>query len=111
MTLITEALMRELGVRGKKTTISLTTLSVDDEPTQCFAVPNLEVRGLNESELCPCLLFLAKSRCQCLSNRCHLSKTLNVGLICLTLLCHSSGQKLVFSSATMCQKLQSHGKL
>ena len=49
-TLITEALMRELGVRGKKTTISLTTLSVDDEPTQCFAVPNLEVCGLNESE-------------------------------------------------------------
>ena len=49
-TLITEALMRELGVRGKKTTISFTTLSVDDEPTQCFAVPNLEVCGLNESE-------------------------------------------------------------
>ena len=49
-TLITEALMKELGVRGKKTTISLTTLSVDDEPTQCFAVPNLEVCGLNESE-------------------------------------------------------------
>ena len=49
-TLITEALMRELGIRGKKTTISLTTLSVDDKPTQCFAVPNLEVCGLNESE-------------------------------------------------------------
>ena len=25
-------------------------MSVDDEPTQCFAVPNLEVCGLNESE-------------------------------------------------------------
>ena len=110
-TLITEALMRELGVRGKKTTISLTTLSVDDEPLSALQFPTWRCVGWMSRSLCRCLLFLPKNRCQCLSNRCHLSRTLIVGLICLTLLCPSSGQKLVFSSATMCQKLQSLGKL
>ena len=80
-------------------------------PLSALQFPTWRCVGWMSQSLCRCLLFLPKSRCQCLSNRCHLSRTLIAGLICLTLLCPSSGQKLVFSSATMCQKLQSLGKL
>ena len=52
-TLMTEHLMRDLGVCGKKTTINLTTLNADSVPTSCFAVSNLEVCGLNESVFVP----------------------------------------------------------
>ena len=52
-TLMTEHLMRDLGVCGKRTTINLTTLNADSVPSSCFAVSNLEVCGLNESVFVP----------------------------------------------------------
>ena len=51
-TLMTEHLMRDLGVSGKRNTINLTTLNADSMPTSCFAVSNLEVCGFNESCVC-----------------------------------------------------------
>ena len=47
-TLMTEGLMRRLGAEGRRTTVTLTTLSCKNDPTQCFAVSNVEVAGLNE---------------------------------------------------------------
>ena len=52
-TLMTDHLMRDLVVCGKRTTINLTTLNADSVPTSCFAVSNLEVCGLNESVFVP----------------------------------------------------------
>ena len=52
-TLMTEHLMRDLCVCGKRTTINLTTLYADSVPTSCFAVSNLEVCGLNDSVFVP----------------------------------------------------------
>ena len=52
-TLMTEHLLRDLGVCGKRTTINLTTLNADSVPTSCFAVSNLGVCGLNESVFVP----------------------------------------------------------
>ena len=49
VTLMTEHLMRDLGVCGKRTTINLTILNADSVPTSCFAVSNLEVCGFTES--------------------------------------------------------------
>ena len=47
-TLMTEGLMRWLRAEGKRTTVTLMTLSCKNDPTQCFAVPNVDVAGLNE---------------------------------------------------------------
>ena len=47
-TLMTEGLMRQLGAEGRRTTVTLTTLSCKNDPTQCFAVSNVEVAGLNK---------------------------------------------------------------
>ena len=52
-TLMTEHLMRDFSLCGKRTTINLTTLNADSVPTPCFAVSNLEVCGLNEFVFVP----------------------------------------------------------
>ena len=49
-TFICEQLMKQLGAKGKKTQITLTTLNNDQALTTCYAVSNLEVCGLNESQ-------------------------------------------------------------
>ena len=41
---------KQLGAKGKKTHITLTTLNNDQALTTCYAVSNLEVCGLNESQ-------------------------------------------------------------
>ena len=51
-TLMTEGLMRRLGAEGRTMTVTLTTLSCKNDPTQCFAVSNVEVAGLNEDCYC-----------------------------------------------------------
>ena len=71
-TLMTEHLMRDLGVCGKRTTINLTTLNADSVPTSCFAVSRLYWRFVVSTSLCLflCLLYSLRSLCQCLVNRC-----------------------------------------
>ena len=54
-TLMTEGLMRWLGAEGRRMTVTLMTLSCKNDPTQCFAVPNVEVaaeHGLLHSLVC-----------------------------------------------------------
>ena len=47
-TLVTEDLMKELRVCGKKSSMCLATLNPDSVLTPCFAVSNLEVCGVNK---------------------------------------------------------------
>ena len=69
-TLMTEHLMRDLGVCGKRTTINLTTLNADSMPPRVLLYPTWRFVVSTSLRLFLCLWYSLRSLCQCHVNRC-----------------------------------------